>query len=192
MPDLGRGMVIPSATSQTLQAALAAPSPNVLLTGVALDELPERAKQVLGAGKHAIVHADMTSGLHPNAAALSFLKDHCGVETIISTNAKVIETARRHHLQTVFRVFLLDSIALRTAARTLGNIHVDAVEILPGPMARSVIEHIWATGPDRTLLAGGFVRTSQLVEDLFRAGFDGVTTSYPPLWQRTSLSQGTR
>ena len=88
MPDLGRGMVIPSATSQTLQAALAAPSPNVLLTGVALDELPERAKQVLGAGKHAIVHADMTSGLHPNAAALSFLKDHCGVETIISTNAK--------------------------------------------------------------------------------------------------------
>ena len=188
MPDLGRGMVIPSATSQTLQAALAAPSPNVLLTGVALDELPERAKQVLGAGKHAIVHADMTSGLHPNAAALSFLKDHCGVETIISTNAKVIETARRHHLQTVFRVFLLDSIALRTAARTLGNIQVDAVEIL----ARSVIEHIRATGPDRTLLAGGFVRTSQLVEDLFRAGFDGVTTSYPPLWQRTPLSQGTR
>lgn len=78
---------------------------------------------------------------------------------------------------------MLDSIALRTANRTLSNIQVDAIEVLPGPMAKAAISQIRASGPNRTLLAGGFIRTSGLVDDLFDAGFDGVTTSYLPLWQ---------
>ena len=183
MPEVGRGGVIPSATSQTLDIAIAAPSPSVLLADVTLDTLPGLAKRVSRAGKKVIVHADMLSGLHPNSAGLGFLKGHCGVDTIVSTNARVVETARRSHLRTIFRVFLLDSIALRTANRTLSNIQVDAIEVLPGPMAKAAISQIRASGPNRTLLAGGFIRTSGLVDDLFDAGFDGVTTSYLPLWQ---------
>ena len=34
MPEVGRGVVIPSATSQTLDIAIAAPSPSVLLADV--------------------------------------------------------------------------------------------------------------------------------------------------------------
>ena len=37
MPEVGRGVVIPSATSQTLDIAIAAPSPSVLLADVTLD-----------------------------------------------------------------------------------------------------------------------------------------------------------
>lgn len=40
MPEVGRGVVIPSATSQTLDIAIAAPSPSVLLADVTLDTLP--------------------------------------------------------------------------------------------------------------------------------------------------------
>ncbi|MBD4650251.1 glycerol-3-phosphate responsive antiterminator, partial [Xanthomonas citri pv. citri] len=81
---------------------------------------------------------------------LGFLKGHCGVDTIVSTNARVVETARRSHLRTIFRVFLLDSIALRTANRTLSNIQVDAIEVLPGAMAKAAISQIRASGPNRT------------------------------------------
>lgn len=46
MPEVGRGVVIPSATSQTLDIAIAAPSPSVLLADVTLDMLPGLAKRV--------------------------------------------------------------------------------------------------------------------------------------------------
>ena len=51
MPEVGRGVVIPSATSQTLDIAIAAPSPSVLLADVTLDTLPGLAKRVSRAGK---------------------------------------------------------------------------------------------------------------------------------------------
>ncbi|BCY25459.1 glycerol-3-phosphate responsive antiterminator [Cutibacterium modestum] len=62
------------------------------------------------------------------------------------------------------------------------KLRTDAVEILPGPMAKGAYQSVRSTDPKRTVIAGGFIRSQTMVNDLFSAGFDAVTTSFRPLW----------
>ena len=79
-------------------------------------------------------------------------------------------------------MFLLDSITLKTALRTLEKLRTDAVEILPGPMAKGAYHAVRNSEPKRTLLAGDSIRSRAVVDDLLSVGFDGVTTSCHQLW----------
>lgn len=182
MLKIDPGTVIPSAHLSDLDAALVADSPFVLLSDVDISTLEDASLRVQQAGKRTIVHAEMLSGFRPDKTGLTLLRDRYDVDAVISTSTHVLETARRCGLQTIYRIFLLDSYALRSAARTLKSARIDAVEVLPGPMAPTVARTLRATNPDRTLLAGGFIRSRQLIAQLVQNGFNGVTTSDQKLW----------
>lgn len=185
------GTVIPSAHLRVLDAALKASSPYILLSDVDISTLEAASERVQQAGKHTVVHAEMLAGFRPDKIGLTLLRDRYGVDAVISTSTHVLETARRCGLQTIYRMFLLDSYALRSAIRTLKSARIDAVEVLPGPMAPTVAKAVRAAGGDahRALLAGGFIRDRRLVDQLVAAGFDGVTSSDQELWRLTPSAQ---
>ena len=68
-------------------------------------------KRVKGAGKVAMVHVDLISGLSPKEISVEYLKEHTEADGIISTKPSLIKKAKELGMYTVLRYFLLDSMA---------------------------------------------------------------------------------
>ena len=75
-----------------------------------IGDIVARVKQ---AGKLAMVHADLVTGLSGSKEiAVDFLHSATQADGIISTRPNFIRRARELHLYTVLRVFVIDSMAL--------------------------------------------------------------------------------
>lgn len=61
MLTVERGLVIPSADTTMMKAALKTASPYVLLTDVTLATVCPKAREVVDAAKRVVVHVDMAS-----------------------------------------------------------------------------------------------------------------------------------
>ena len=68
-------------------------------------------KTIRDAGKIAMVHMDLISGLSPKEIAVEFIKEQTEADGIISTKPSLIKKAKEMSMYTVLRVFLLDSMA---------------------------------------------------------------------------------
>lgn len=81
---------------------------------------------------------------------------------------------------TVQRVFMLDSLALKTLPGQLNVGKPDFIEILPGIIPRVIGEVAAATSTP--VIAGGLIRYKDEVMAAMRAGAAAVSTSSPPVW----------
>ena len=92
--------------------------------------IPEIVHQIKDAGKIAIVHADLISGLATKEISVDFLRHSTLADGIISTRANMIQRARELNMIAILRVFLIDSMALDSAL-SAKNLKPDAIDILP-------------------------------------------------------------
>lgn len=144
-----------------------------------LCSIPSIVSKIHEAGKIAIVHADLISGLAPREVAVDYLRNNAGADGIISTRQNLIQRAKELKMFTVWRVFIIDSMALSEAdsARAL---RPDFLEVLPGVMP-SIIRHVRiSTG--LPLLAGGLIRTKQDVMEALDAGAMAISTTNEAVW----------
>lgn len=63
------------------------------------------------------------------------------------------------------------------------NNKFDAIEVLPACCAVIESNSLARLKKDSKLLAGGFINTINMVEQVFKLGFSGITTSNKELWQ---------
>ena len=57
---------------------------------------------------------------------------------VITTRSNLAMSARSMGMFTIQRVFILDSLAVDTAVKTIGQVEPDAVEILPGVLTKTL------------------------------------------------------
>ena len=67
--------------------------------------------RIKAAGKLAIVHADLISGLSAKEISVDYLHRNTQADGIISTRANLIQRAKELQMMTILRVFLIDSMA---------------------------------------------------------------------------------
>ena len=79
------------------------------------------------------------------------------------------------------RVFILDSLSLRSLFAQLENSHPDFVEILPGIIPDVIREITEKTSVP--LIAGGLIRSKQDVIQALQAGVIAVSTSCEEVWK---------
>lgn len=91
-------------------------------------------KTIRDAGKIAMVHMDLISGLSPKEIAVEFIKEQTEADGIISTKPSLIKKAKEMSMYTVLRVFLLDSMAFENIRQQQHMIKPDFIEVLPGVM----------------------------------------------------------
>lgn len=133
-------------------------------------------------GVKVFLHADLIQGLRPDESGAQYLCQEVKPNGLISTHAQVVATAMKRGLIGVQRVFLLDSQSLETTYRVVQSVKPDYLEVLPGLMTSVIREVYQSTG--LPLLAGGFIRTEEDVEQAIAAGASGVTTSEHALWKK--------
>jgi len=140
-------------------------------------------QEVLAAGKVPIVNLDLLNGFSRDRYAVNYLK-RTGARGIISTHLDPLRHAIAIGLYGIQRTFLLDSGAMDTITNQLKNSLVNALEILPAPVAPKMLDRIRAISVDLPVVGGGLIQTMKEVEDLLGQGLSAVSTSNPQMWLR--------
>ena len=137
-------------------------------------------KTVKNVGKIAIVHADLITGLSGKEISVDFIKNYTQADGIISTKANMIKRAKELEMFTVFRMFVLDSMALENLQRQGNAVHADFIEILPGVMPK-VIKRVCRISKS-PIIAGGLIVDKEDVIEALGAGAIAISTTNQEVW----------
>jgi len=174
--------IIPSVRSPEFLARSArAPGKLVYFLFGNPEDIAGMVDQVAAAGKIPMVNVDLATGLSRDEAAISYLA-HRQVQGIISTHIEPLRAARDFGLFAIKRTFLLDSTALESAVRSLGQFLPDALEVMPGIAAPHILPRLRQMYPHLPVVAGGLISTMREIEDLVQQGVTSVSVGDPRLW----------
>jgi glycerol uptake operon antiterminator len=174
--------IIPSVRHvENLDRAIAAHGKIIYLLTGDLENCPAMIQKILAAGKLPIVNLDLLNGFSRDKYAVNYLK-HCGARGIISTHLDPLRHAHTIDLYAIQRTFLLDSGAKNTITNQLKNTPVDALEVLPAPVAPKLLDSVRAISLDIPVVGGGLIWTLKEAEDLLAQGLDAVSINNPQMW----------
>lgn len=143
--------------------------------------VPRICNRLHEASKTVFVHADMIEGLRGDMAGIEFIKRFASPAGIVSTRPYIIKFAKQLHLQTILRVFLLDSLSLQSGIKNILETNPDAVEIMPGIACRLINEmERRITIP---VIAGGLIINKEQVMESLSYGALAISTSKEELWE---------
>ena len=136
-------------------------------------------EQLKAAGKQAVVHMDLISGLSARAEAVDFIARYTKADGIISTRYDQIKRGKQLNLSTIYRIFVIDSKALSNLNRHIGD-YADIVEILPGLMPKIITRMKKELG--LPIIAGGLIADKEDVIQALNAGAIAISTTNENVW----------
>lgn len=125
------------------------------------------------------VNMDHIDGIAPDTAGLRYLATQLHIKGIVSSHGKILAQAKSFDLQTVQRIFAVDSTGLEVALESVDDQQVDLLAISPALVIPYAVSQMSLHLP---FIGSGFVSTPQQVQMVLRAGAIGVTVSRPELW----------
>jgi glycerol uptake operon antiterminator len=134
-----------------------------------------------------LLHLDLVNGLTNDDAGLKYVATLGRVDGIVTVRQHLAPLARKLGLLSVVRLFLQDGRAVERGLQVVDRSQPDAVELLPGVAALEVADRF------RNLpipcIAGGLIRTPEIVRRITAAGFKAVSTTNAALWAMNRMPQ---
>jgi len=125
------------------------------------------------------VNVDHIDGIHPDTAGLRYLAHQLHIAGIVSSNPRILALGKSFDLETVQRLFAVDSTGLEAALESVDTHHVDLLDISPA----LVIPYIVSQTPlPLPFIGSGLIFTFQQVQAVLRAGALHVAVARPELW----------
>ena len=137
-------------------------------------------KTIRDAGKIAMVHMDLISGLSPKEIAVEFIKEQTEADGIISTKLSFIKRAKELGMATVFRFFVIDSMAFDNIQKQYEAACPDFVEILPGIMPKIIAKV--AKMVSAPVIAGGLIAEKADIYAAIEAGAISISSTNQNTW----------
>lgn len=147
--------------------------------------IPMIVDRIKEAGRTAMVHLDLVSGLSPKEISIDYIRMRTRADGIITTRANLIRHARESGLATILRYFVLDSLALINIEKQSQQHHAsqpDLIEILPGVISPKVLSRICQMSRV-PVIAGGLIHDREDVMNALNAGAIAISTSTPDVWE---------
>ncbi|MGE7225464.1 glycerol-3-phosphate responsive antiterminator [Paenibacillus sp. PDC88] len=177
----GDSRIIPAVRrADDLQAACRSRWPVVFLLIGDLFTARDYVDEALRAGKKVFLHVDFISGLGSDPIAMRYIAERVRPTGIISTKTHFVKHAKKYGLLAIQRLFLIDTSALEHGIQNIGHSEPDAVEIMPGLIAR-VITELREQCPV-PIIAGGLIRERSEIETALSAGASAVSMGRKQLW----------
>jgi len=150
-----------------------------ILTGNILN-IKEIVNRVKKAAKRVFLHIDLLEGISKNSMGIKYIAQEIKPDGIITTRPNLISCAKAEGLFTIQRIFVLDSLAIDTAERSMKNVTPDAIEILPAVIPK-VIKRLCqrATYP---VIAGGLIEEESEVKAALKEGAIAISVSNENIW----------
>jgi glycerol uptake operon antiterminator len=125
------------------------------------------------------VNVDHIDGIHPDTAGLRYLAHQLHIAGIVSSNARILALGKSFDLETVQRLFAVDSTGLEAALESVDSHHVDLLDISPALVIPYVVSQTPLPLP---FMGSGLISTFQQVQAVLRAGALHVAVARPELW----------
>ena len=125
------------------------------------------------------VYVDHIDGIHPDSAGLRFLAHQLHIAGIVSSNPRILTLGKNFELETIQRLFAVDSTGLEAALESLDSHMVDLLDITPALVIPFVVSHTTLPLP---FIGSGLISTFQQVQSVLHAGALRVTTARPELY----------
>ena len=132
------------------------------------------------AGKMVFVHMDLINGLGNKEVAVDFIREHTGVDGIISTKPQLVKRAKELGLFGILRIFVIDSMSFGNIEKQCASLVPDAVEILPGLMPK-IIKKLCST-VNVPIIAGGLISDKEDVMNALNAGAVAISVTNQRVW----------
>ncbi len=175
--------IIPSVRSvRYLSDALKTKEEWILLSNIHIGNLKEACRRCHAADKKVIVNHEIVGGLGSDKAAFHFLKSMFAVDCVMGSSQAKLGMAKKEGLQTIRRIALADSLGVEQMKSSLPESKNEIIELRPSYYAIRFLKE-FQQFQNKTYIAGGFVETREMIEELKAAGFQGVTTSCIDLWE---------
>lgn len=132
------------------------------------------------AEKRVYVHLEMVGGIGRDSSAVQYLADNFGIDGIITTKSNAVAAARQAGIQSIQRIFAIDSAAVETAIKMIGQAQPNEVELMPGLMPR-IIRYL-KSKVGRPLIVGGLIRSEEEIREALESGADHVSIGDAKFW----------
>lgn len=137
--------------------------------------------QIVDAGKIAIVHLDLVSGLASREISVDFIKKYTRAAGIISTKSHLIKRGNELSLITIQRFFMLDRITYHNIKKHVRETSPDVVEMVPAGLTK-MLTYVMEEINGRPLVASGLVLDKSDVMGALSAGALAVSTTNTEIW----------
>jgi glycerol uptake operon antiterminator len=125
------------------------------------------------------VNVDHIDGIHPDTAGLRYLAHQLHIAGIVSSNPRILALGKSFDLETVQRLFAVDSTGLEAALESVDTHHVDLLDISPALVIPYIVSQTTLPLP---FIGSGLIFTFQQVQAVLRAGALHVAVARPELW----------
>jgi len=163
-----------------VSAAIQSPCEIIFLLKGNILTLPQMVAEIHGAGKIVYIHFDLVEGFSRDPVALEYLKQKINPNGIITTRVNLVKYAGEIGLGAIQRVFMLDSLSLETAIKSVAHSRPTAIELLPGIIPRIVQRVCKETRVP--VIAGGLIECKEDIISTLGAGAVGISTTKEELW----------
>lgn len=143
-------------------------------------KIPDMVTRIRQRGKQAVVHADLITGLSGKEVAMDFLKNSTNADGIISTKLPLIRRAKELGMVTVFRFFVIDSMAFDNLKKQYEAVQPDLVEILPGIMPKIITRVTKMVSAP--VIAGGLIAEKTDIIAAIEAGAISISSTNQKTW----------
>ena len=127
------------------------------------------------------VNIDSIDGIHADSAGLRYLAERLSVTGVVSNHPRVLSIGKGFGLETIQRVFALDSTGLEAALESVDTASVDLLDISPALVVPHIMPQLRVL-LSRPFIASGFIHTSEQIQAILRAGAQGVVVARNDLW----------
>lgn len=164
-----------------LANALSYQPPLVMLLKGDIFDVAQLVEQASAHNVAVFLHIDLLEGIGRDRAGLRYLQQYMHVSGVVSTRSNLLKDAQALGMQTILRLFVLDSAAYQTGINLLQTVKPDAVELLPGVVVPHMAEEL-ARDIKIPLIASGILKNAADIKAVLTAGATAVSTSHPELW----------
>jgi len=176
----GSPVVASVAELARLNAAVRSPCEIIFLLRGSILNIQESVQRVHEAGKMVLIHFDLVDGFSRDISALKYIKQEVNPDGIITTRANLIKHAQELGLNTIQRVFMLDSLSVESAIRSISSTQPTAIELLPGVIPR-VLQQV-SQETQVPIIAGGLIESKADIIAALQAGAVGISATKEELW----------
>ena len=127
------------------------------------------------------VNVDSIDGIHADNAGLRYLAERLSVTGVVSNSPRVLSVAKGFGLETIQRIFALDSTGLEATLESVDTTFVDLLDISPALVIPHIMPQLRVLLP-QPFIASGLIQTSEQIQAILQAGARGVVVARNDLW----------
>jgi glycerol uptake operon antiterminator len=151
----------------------------ILLRHCNLFEFTPMLEQAYERSLAVYVYVDHIDGIHPDIAGIRYLAQQLHITGIISSNPRILTLAKGFDLETIQRIFAVDSTGLEAALELVDRHQVDLLDISPALVIPYVVSH---TSLPLPFIGSGLITTFEQVQAVLLAGALRVAVARPELY----------